>query len=57
MGVAAPVITGFIVGITHSFSGAFLVAGIVLVVGIVSYVFVLGPIEPIPGPEPLTVPI
>jgi len=57
MGVAAPVITGFIVGITHSFSGAFLVAGIVLVVGIVSYVFVLGPIEPIPGPEPLTVPV
>src|SRR5882757_2036577 len=57
MGVAAPVITGFIVGITHSFSGAFLVAGIVLLVGIVSYVFVLGPIEPIPGPEPLTIPI
>src|SRR5258708_3289037 len=54
MGVAAPVITGFIVGITHSFSGAFLVAGIVLVVGIVSYVFVLGPIEPIPEPDPGT---
>jgi MFS transporter, ACS family, D-galactonate transporter len=54
MGVAAPVITGFIVGITHSFSGAFLVAGIVLLVGIVSYVFVLGPIEPIPGPDPVT---
>jgi MFS transporter, ACS family, D-galactonate transporter len=57
MGVAAPVITGFIVGVTHSFAGAFLVAGLVLVVGIVSYVFVLGPIEPIPGPQPLTVPI
>lgn len=57
MGVAAPVITGFIVGITHSFSGAFLVAGLVLLVGIVSYVFVLGPIEPIPGPDPATVPI
>jgi len=55
MGVAAPVTTGFIVGITHSFSGAFLVAGIVLVVGIVSYVFVLGPIEPIPDPG--TVPV
>ena len=51
MGVTAPVVTGFIVGITHSFSGAFLVAGIVLLVGIFSYVFVLGPIEPIPGPD------
>ncbi len=57
MGVAAPIITGFIVGITHSFSGAFLVAGIVLLVGIVSYVFVLGPIEPIPGPDTGTVPV
>lgn len=51
MGVAAPTITGFIVGITHSFSGAFLVAGIVLLVGIFSYGVVLGPIEPIPGPD------
>jgi MFS transporter, ACS family, D-galactonate transporter len=57
MGVAAPVTTGFIVDITHSFSGAFLVAGIVLLVGIFSYVVVLGPIEPIPGPDPETVPI
>ena len=52
MGVAAPIITGFIVGITHSFAGAFLVAGIVLLVGIFSYVVVLGAIEPIPGPDP-----
>jgi MFS family permease len=50
MGVAAPVITGFIVGLTHSFAGAFLVAGIVLVVGIFAYVVVLGRIEPIPEP-------
>lgn len=50
MGIAAPVITGFIVGLTHSFAGAFLVAGIVLVVGIFSYVVVLGRIEPIPEP-------
>ena len=50
MGVAAPVITGFIVGLTHSFAGAFLVAGIVLLVGIFSYVVVLGRIEPIPEP-------
>jgi MFS family permease len=50
MGVAAPVITGFIVGRTHSFAGAFLVAGLVLIVGIVSYLVVLGRIEPIPDP-------
>jgi MFS family permease len=52
MGVAAPVITGFIVGLTRSFAGAFLVAGVVLLVGIVAYVFVLGRIEPIPEPVP-----
>jgi len=50
MGIAAPVITGFIVGLTHSFAGAFLVAGIVLLIGIFSYVVVLGRIEPIPEP-------
>jgi MFS family permease len=50
MGVAAPVITGFIVGRTHSFAGAFLVAGLVLIVGIFSYLVVLGRIEPIPDP-------
>ena len=50
MGVAAPVVTGFIVGLTHSFAGAFLVAGVVLVVGIFAYVVVLGRIEPIPEP-------
>jgi MFS family permease len=51
MGVAAPVITGFVVGLTHSFAGAFLIAGVVLLVGIVSYVVVLGRIEPIPEPS------
>jgi ACS family D-galactonate transporter-like MFS transporter len=51
MGVAAPVITGFIVGLTHSFAGAFLIAGVVLLVGIFSYIVVLGRIEPIPEPS------
>jgi hypothetical protein len=40
MGVVAP---GYIVGATGSFAGAFLAAGIVLVIGIVAYVFILGP--------------
>jgi MFS transporter, ACS family, D-galactonate transporter len=54
MGVAAPVITGFIVGLTHSFAGAFLIAGIVLLVGIFSYTVVLGHIEPIREPSGTT---
>lgn len=51
MGVAAPIITGFVVGITHSFAGAFLIAGVVLLIGIFCYVVVLGRIEPIPEPS------
>lgn len=49
-GIAAPVITGFIVGATQSFSRAFILAGAMLALGIVSYVFVLGRIETIPEP-------
>lgn len=51
MGIAAPVVTGYIVGATHSFAGAFLVAGTVLAVGISFYIFVLGRLEPIPEPS------
>ena len=51
MGAVAPAATGFMVGATNSFASAFLVAGVVLLVGIVSYVFVLGRIEPIPEPR------
>jgi MFS family permease len=50
MGVVAPVTTGYIVGATGSFVGAFLAAGIVLVIGIVAYVAILGRIEPIADP-------
>jgi len=50
MGVAAPIVTGFVVGLTHSFAGAFLIAGAVLLVGIFAYVIVLGRIEPIAEP-------
>jgi MFS transporter, ACS family, D-galactonate transporter len=52
MGVVAPVTTGYIVGATGSFVGAFLAAGIVLVIGIVAYVFILGRLEPIADPPP-----
>jgi len=48
MGGAAPLVTGYIVGSTQSFTNAFLVAGVGLVIGIIAFVFVLGKIEPIP---------
>jgi MFS family permease len=51
MGAIAPAVTGFVVGATNSFSLAFLVAGIVLLVGIFFFVVVLGRIEPIPEPD------
>ena len=52
MGAVAPITTGYIVGATHSFTGAFVTAGVVLIVGILSYVFVLGKLTPIPDPSP-----
>jgi ACS family D-galactonate transporter-like MFS transporter len=52
MGVVAPVTTGYIVGATGSFVGAFLAAGIVLAIGIVAYIFILGRLEPIADPPP-----
>ncbi|MEZ0603485.1 MFS transporter [Paraburkholderia sp. IW21] len=54
MGVAAPIVTGFIVGATNSFTNAFLVAGVILAIGIVSFVFVMGKIEAIPEPDEST---
>jgi MFS transporter, ACS family, D-galactonate transporter len=44
-GITAPIVTGYISGWTHSFAGAFLVAGVILVLGIASYIFLLGRIE------------
>jgi sugar phosphate permease len=48
--ILAPVITGYLVGNSQSFRRPFLVAAAVLVAGILSYVFLLGKIETIPGP-------
>ncbi len=50
MGIAAPIVTGYIVADTKSFTNAFIAAAVVLLIGIVSYVWVLGKIEPIPDP-------
>ena len=49
-GIAAPIITGYILHATHSFSYAFRAAAAFLVIGIAGYVFLLGRIEPIPEP-------
>ena len=49
MGIAAPIITGYIAGGTGSFAAGFIVAAVVLLIGILSYVVLLGRIEPIPS--------
>src|SRR6267143_1393509 len=49
-GIAAPILTGYIVQSTHSFSGAFIGATAFLILGIAGYVFLLGRIEAIPEP-------
>jgi MFS family permease len=51
MGVAAPVVTGYVVGRTQSFANAFIIAGIVLMAGVAAYAVLLGRIEPLAGPE------
>jgi sugar phosphate permease len=48
--IAAPIVTGYVVRATHSFSGAFATAMIFLLIGIAGYVFLLGRMEPIPEP-------
>ena len=49
-GIVAPIVTGYISAITHSFALAFVVAAIVLLVGIAGYVIMLGRIERIAVP-------
>ncbi len=49
-GIAAPVVTGYVVQATHSFSGAFIAATVFLLIGIAGYIFLLGRIESIPEP-------
>jgi ACS family D-galactonate transporter-like MFS transporter len=48
--IAAPIFTGYIVAVTHSYAGAFIAATVFLLIGIAGYVFLLGRIEPIPDP-------
>ena len=46
-GIAAPIITGYVVTAFHSFAWAFAISAAYLVIGISSYIFLLGRIEPI----------
>jgi len=48
--ISAPIVTGYIVSATHSFAAAFAIATLVLLLGIASYVILLGRIERIPEP-------
>jgi sugar phosphate permease len=45
-GISAPIVTGYIVSVTHSFSYAFAAVTAVLIVGICGYTLLLGRIEP-----------
>ena len=49
-GIAAPIVTGYVLHATHSFSWAFGAAAVFLLIGIAGYVFLLGRIVPIPEP-------
>ena len=54
-GIIAPALTGFIAHRTQSFSLAFTISGVVMVVGMLSYIFLIGPktttedLEPAPA--------
>jgi len=49
--ISAPIVTGYIVSRTGSFAAAFVTATVILLLGIVGYVFLLGRIEAIPEPS------
>ena len=44
-GIAAPIVTGYLVSVTHSYVWVFRIAAVYLVIGIAAYVFLLGKIE------------
>lgn len=49
--IAAPVVTGYLIGSKNDFAHAFFAAAVALVVGIAGYVFLLGKIERLPEPQ------
>jgi ACS family D-galactonate transporter-like MFS transporter len=51
-GIAAPILTGYLVAARQSFAWAFGVSAIYLIIGIAGYLFLLGKIEPMPPHPP-----
>jgi dipeptide/tripeptide permease len=51
LGIAAPIVTGYLVQHTGGFGAAFVVAAVILAIGIFFYTVVLGRIEQIPAPS------
>lgn len=49
-GIGAPIVTGYLAGAANSFSSAFAVAAVILLLGIAAYIFLLGKIEQLPNP-------
>jgi MFS family permease len=49
-GIAAPIVTGYVVQATHSFAWAFVAATAILLMSIAAYIFLLGRMEPVPEP-------
>ncbi len=49
-GIVAPIVAGFLFQSTGSFAVNFIIAGVILVLGILSYLFLLGKIEQIRSP-------
>jgi ACS family D-galactonate transporter-like MFS transporter len=50
--IAAPIVTGYLIGSRNNYSRAFIAAAIAILVGIAGYAFLLGKIERIPDPDP-----
>ena len=48
--IAAPIVTGYVVEVTHSYSWAFVVATAILLISIGAYIFLLGRMEAVPEP-------
>ena len=48
--IAAPVVTGYLIGSRNNYSRAFIAAAVAILVGIAGYGFLLGKIERIPDP-------
>jgi sugar phosphate permease len=51
VGIAAPIVAGYIFDRTGSFAANFIVAGVILLIGILCYLFLLGRIEQIQTPS------